>query len=170
MHIHIYECMYTHTHTHTHAAEAWKESGSIGSAKGMDPNSTSREHILIQVNGKARDRRVVLPLGLASQAFYYYICVASQAFYYYICVASQAFTTIYVSHLRLLLLYMCRISGFYYYICVLRLYMCPHTLIYVSSNYICVLILLYKCPQTMYVSSYSYICVLRLYMCPQTTI
>jgi hypothetical protein len=50
-----------------------------------------------------------------------------------------------------------------YYICVLLLYMCPLT-IYVSSYYTCPLItcvlLLYMCPLTIYVSSY-YICVRR---------
>ena len=76
MYMYLYVCIHTHTHTYTHTADAWKESGSnIASAKGLDPNSTRREHILIQVNGKARDRRVVLPLGLASQAFYHYICI-----------------------------------------------------------------------------------------------
>ncbi len=64
----------------------------------------------------------------------------------------------------------------YSYICVLiRLYMCPHTTIYVSSNsYImCVLILLYMCPQNpiLCVSSYYYIRVLiLLYICSHTTI
>ena len=60
-----------------------------------------------------------------------------------------------------------------YYICVLiLLYMCPTTG-YVSSHCcICVLILLYMCPHTaMYVSSYCYVCVLiLLYMCPHTAV
>jgi hypothetical protein len=66
------------------------------------------------------------------------------------------------------------------YICVLiLLYMCPHTLLCVSSYYyyICVLIL-YICSHTgdasspdhsaTNVSSYYYICVLILYVCPHT--
>ena len=55
----------------------------------------------------------------------------------------------------------------------LRLYMCPHTSIYVSSYLdICVLIPLYVCPHTsIYVSPYLYICVLKLvHVSPHTSI
>ena len=59
---------------------------------------------------------------------------------------------------QVVLLYICC------YICVLIiLYMCPHTVIHVSSYYYKsrVLMLLYVCPRTtMYVSACCYICVL----------
>ena len=122
--------VYTHTRarTHTHAADAYKEGASnIASTKGLEPNSMRREHILMQVNGKARDRRVVLPLGLASQAFYYYVSSDYICVLILLCMCPQ---TIYVSS--------------YSYICVLRLCMCPHTLMYVSSDCICVHRLLYE--------------------------